>query len=105
MQTFSSVMETFMVVCFGISWPLNIVNAWKARTARGTSILFYWFIWAVYIFAIIGKIVLIMYNSSQPWYLTVRWYVMFFYMINTLMVTGGILIYLRNRKLDRLVKE
>lgn len=102
MQTFSSIMEMLMVVCFGISWPLNIFKAWKARTAKGSSVFFYWFIWIGYVFAIIGKIALIIYNAPQPWYLTVRWYVMFFYVLNTLMVTCGIWIYFRNKKLDKM---
>lgn len=105
MQTVSSVMEMLMVVCFGISWPLNIIKAFKACTAEGSSVLFYWFIWIGYLFAIIGKIALIIYHAPQPWYLTVRWYVMFFYLLNTLMVSCGILIYLRNKKLDQIAQR
>ena len=101
MDTLASMMEMLMVVCFGLSWPLNIAKAWKARTAKGTSVLFYFFIWIGYIFAMIGKGRLIALNAPQPWYVTVRWYVMFFYVLNTLMVTGGILIYFRNRALDK----
>ena len=100
MTTFASLMEMMMVICFGISWPLNISKAWKARTAKGASVLFYWFIWIGYICAITGKIALILHNAPQPWYESVKWYVMFFYILNTLMVSGGILIYYRNRRLD-----
>ena len=105
MTTVASIMEMLMVVCFGISWPINISKAWRSRTAKGTSVLFYFFIWIGYIFAIIGKIVLIVYNAPQPWYETVHWYVMFFYIVNILMVTAGILIYFRNKHLDKLPKE
>lgn len=101
MNTFTSLMEMLMVICFGISWPLNISKAWKACSAKGTSVMFYWFIWAGYICAILGKIVLIRNNAPTPWYQTVKWYVMFFYVLNTLMVSGGILIYYRNLKLDK----
>lgn len=101
MDTLASVMEMLMVVCFGLSWPLNIAKAWKARTAKGTSVLFYFFIWIGYIFAMIGKCRLIALNGPQPWYVTVKWYVMFFYVLNTLMVSGGIGIYFRNRALDK----
>lgn len=100
METVASIMEMLMVVCFGISWPLNIIKAWKARTAKGASVLFYFFIWIGYIFAIIGKMVLIAYNAPQAWYVTVKWYVMFFYVLNILMVSCGILIYFRNKALD-----
>lgn len=101
MDTFVSIMETLMVVCFGISWPLNIVKAWKSRTARGTSLLFYSFIWIGYIFSMAGKFALIASAAPQPWYVTVKWYVLFFYIVNIIMVTTGIAIYFRNRALDR----
>lgn len=101
MLTFASIMEMMMVVCFGISWPLNIMKAWRARTAKGTSLLFYFFIWIGYVFAIIGKFVLISYYAPQPWNVTVKWYVMFFYFLNLAMVSGGIGIYFRNRALDK----
>ena len=105
METIASVMEMLMVVCFGISWPLNIAKAWKARTAKGTSVLFYFFIWIGYVFAIVGKICLIAYNAPQAWYVTVKWYVMFFYVVNILMVSAGILIYFRNKTLDKLAER
>ncbi len=100
MDTFISIMETMMVILFGISWPINIIKAWKAKTAKGTSVLFYSFIWLGYIFALIGKFALINEHAPAPWYETVHWYVMFFYILNILMVTVGILIYFRNSILD-----
>ena len=100
METFASLMEMMMVVCFGISWPLNIVKAWKSRTAKGTSLFFYMFIWIGYVFAMTGKIVTIYNNAPNPWYETVHWYVMFFYVLNVIMVTAGIGIYFRNKFLD-----
>ena len=105
MNTFVSIMETMMVVLFGISWPLNIVKAWKSRTAQGTSLPFYSFIWLGYVFALTGKFAMIADNASQPWYETVHWYVMFFYVVNILMVTAGILIYFRNKMLDTRTKS
>ena len=98
-------MEMMMVICFGISWPLNISKAWKAKTAKGTSVMFYWFIWTGYICAIVGKIVLILNNAPHPWYESVKWYVMFFYILNTMMVSAGILIYYRNKALDKAYQD
>lgn len=100
METFASVMEMMMVVLFGLSWPLNIVKAWKAKSAKGTSVLFYAFIWLGYIFALAGKFALIKHNAPAPWYETVHWYVMFFYFVNIAMVSLGILIYFRNKLID-----
>ena len=90
-----------IVVCFGISWPLNIIKAWRSRSAKGISLPFYFFIWIGYVFAFVGKFVLIAANAPQPWYETVHWYVMFFYVLNIAMVTTGIGIYFRNKHLDK----
>ena len=100
MLTAASYMEMLMVICFGISWPINIVKAWKARSTKGISLLFYSFILAGYLFALVGKFLLIRYHAPAPWYETVHWYVMFFYVLNTIMVAGGIAIYFRNRALE-----
>ena len=32
--------EIGMILAFGISWPINLIKAWRARTTRGTSLLF-----------------------------------------------------------------
>lgn len=101
MLTFASYMEMLMVICFGISWPINIVKAWKARSTKGISLLFYTFILLGYLFALVGKLVLIAYYAPAPWYETVHWYVMFFYVLNTLMVAAGIATYFRNRSLEK----
>lgn len=100
METFASVMEMMMVLLFGISWPLNIVKAWKSKSAKGTSVLFYTFIWLGYVFALAGKFALIISNAPAPWYETVHWYVMFFYLVNIAMVSLGIIIYFRNKLID-----
>lgn len=91
----TDLLEAVMIICFGISWPLNIVKAWKARTAKGTSVLFYVCIFVGYIAGIACKITL----AAQGKY-TYN-YVFFFYILNLLMVGTGILIYLRNRELDK----
>lgn len=98
---FTSVMETLMVICFGISWPINIIKAWNSKTAKGSSVLFYFFIWIGYIFAMVGKMAMIIGNSPNPWYETVKWYVMFFYVLNIIMVSAGIIICLRNKWFDK----
>ena len=30
----SSIFETIMLICFGLSWPINVMKAYKARTAK-----------------------------------------------------------------------
>ena len=36
----SQVLEAMMLICFGISWPMNAYKANKARTAAGSSLAF-----------------------------------------------------------------
>ncbi len=110
MLTAASIMEALMVICFGLSWPLNIAKAWKARSTKGMSLLFYFFIWIGYIFAIIGKGISIYYyiyvaGTASSWTQVVKWYVMFFYVLNTAMITAGILIYFRNARLEKKAEQ
>lgn len=88
------IFEVLMLVCFGLSWPLNIIKAWKARTAKGTSVLFYFFIWFGYIFGLGNKAIKLWNGTSTPAY------VWFSYTLNLVMVSIGILIFFRNRWLD-----
>ena len=101
MLTLASFLEMLMLICFGVSWPINIAKAWKARSTKGISLPFYSLILAGYLFALVGKCLLIRYYAPAPWYETVHWYVMFFYVLNTLMVGAGIAIYFRNRALEK----
>ena len=32
--------EIIMIVSFGASWPMNVMKSWKARTAKGKSLMF-----------------------------------------------------------------
>jgi len=96
----ASILETLMMVLFGLSWPVNIHKAWTARTAKGTSVVFLFIIEVGYFVGIISKFVLIA-LAEDPWYITVPWYVITIYVINTIMVGIGIGIYFRNKKLDQ----
>ena len=87
-------LEALMVIAFGISWPMNIVKSVRARTAKGKSFLFLIFIWVGYIAGIASK--LISGNIT---------YVFFFYVLNLLMVSADIILYFRNRRLDKAVEK
>ena len=84
-----------MIVLFGVSWPVNISKLLKSRTAKGTSVLFYYLIDFGYIAGIAAKFIKLSNGIATPWY------VWFFYILNFCMVLFGIIIYYRNRKLDR----
>ncbi len=99
MGTFATILEIGMVLCFGISWPFNIVRAYKARTAKGTSISFTLLIAIGYVCGIVSKICSAAEKGAGYWKpLTILAFV--FYFINLVMVSAGILIYFRNKRLD-----
>ena len=91
----ADVFELLMIVCFGVSWPINIIKAWKARTTKGSSVQFYFLILAGYLFGITSKAIKLRHGISTPGY------VWFFYILNSVIVAVGILVWFRNRRLDR----
>ena len=91
----TDLLEAAMIICFGFSWPFNVIKAWRARTAKGTSVLFYTFIFVGYLAGITCKILLAQQGKYQ------YNYVFFFYILNSVLVGSGILVYFRNRRLDR----
>lgn len=102
LQVMSIVFDIIMVVCFGASWPFNIIRSYKSRTAKGTSIQFMLLIEVGYIAGIMCKVFTMIYNHGLTW----LGYVAFsFYIINLLMVLTGIIIYFRNKKFDKLREQ
>ncbi len=89
--------EIAMIVAFGISWPINLVKAWKARTTRGTSILFLSLIFLGYIAGIISKFC----NADYMAHFGQRWYVLIVYFLNLIVVGANIYVYYLNWKIDK----
>ena len=93
----AEILEITMILCFGCSWPINVIKSYKARTAKGKSILFLLFIFVGYVAGIASKF-------ANPEYMAAfadKWYVLVFYFINITMVTADIILYIRNLRLDR----
>ena len=86
-----------MVVSFGVSWPMNIIRSYKARTAKGKSIMFLCFIFFGYIAGILSKFL----NEAYLASFADKWYVVVFYCINLVMVGIDIGLYVRNTLLDK----
>lgn len=86
----SSILETLMLVCFGLSWPINLMKAYKARTAKGSSLFFILLIITGYIAGILAKLV-----SGQINYVLIA------YVFNLVMVSLNLLVYFRNTALDK----
>ncbi len=93
----ADILEVIMIVSFGASWPLNVIKSYKARTAKGKSLGFLCLIFFGYVAGIASKIL----NESYMASFSSKWYVLFFYVLNLLMVGADLCIYFRNRKLDK----
>ena len=85
----ANILEVIMLLCFGASWPINLSKAVRARTAKGTSLPFFLLIEFGYFCGIAAKIISGRVN-----------YVLFFYVLNILVVGANIAVYFRNRRID-----
>ena len=81
----SQILEVIMVLAFGFAWPTSIINSIKARTAKGKSPFFLAIIIFGYVCGIGSKFLSGNLN----------------YIINLIMVSTDLLIYFRNKKLDK----
>lgn len=97
MEILSEILEIIMVVSFGASWPLNVMKSWKARTTKGKSLPFLCLILFGYVAGIASKLV----NESYMASFATKWYVLFFYVLNFVMVSVDLAIYIRNYQLDK----
>lgn len=92
----SSILETVMLICFGLSWPINVMKAYKARTTKGTSLWFILLIITGYIAGIASKFLNPDYEFN---------YVLVVYFINLIIVSLNVVVYFRNKKLDNAQKN
>lgn len=93
----SELLEIIMIISFGFSWPLNVIKSYKTRTTKGKSLSFLLLIFAGYIAGIASKFT----NTAYMAAFSQKWYVLFFYILNLLMVGTDILLYIRNWRIDR----
>ena len=93
----AEILEIVMVVSFGASWPLNVMKSYKARTAKGKSLSFLCLIFFGYIAGIASKLM----NEAYMADFSEKWYVLFFYVLNLVMVGVDLVLYFRNKALDK----
>ena len=98
MPTLAEILEIVMIVSFGASWPLNLMKSYKARTTKGKSLPFLLLIFFGYVAGIASKLV----SESYMANIGQKWYVLFFYVLNFIMVGADIVMYARNAKLDKM---
>jgi len=85
----SSIFEAAMLICFGLAWPFSIYKSWTSRTNKGKSSFFLGVLFLGYIFGLLFKITG---NTDR---------IIFLYILNGTMILTDILIYFRNKKIDK----
>lgn len=83
----STIFESLMILCFGISWPISVMKMLKTKSIEGKSVVFSFFIWFGYCFGILGKVLSHSLNYS-----------LFFYLMNFCVVSFDIFLYFRIKK-------
>ena len=93
----AEIFEVIMIISFGVSWPVNVIKSYRSRTAKGKSLAFLLLIFLGYIAGIISKII----NENYMAQIGTKWYVLFFYVLNLLMVGIDLILYFRNVRIDK----
>lgn len=79
--------EVFMLICFGISWPISVVKSIRSKSTGGKSLVFTIVIIVGYICGIISKI-----SAGNVTY------VLWLYFFNLLMVSTDLVVYIINKR-------
>lgn len=90
----AEMLETAMLVCFGCSWPMNLIKNIKAKTAKSMSLKFIALIIIGYIAGITAKIINHRFN-----------YVLVVYLLNLVVVMMNLAVYFINRKYDKVLDQ
>lgn len=85
----SQLLEAAMLICFGCSWPMNLIKNIKCKSAKSMSLPFILLITAGYIAGISAKLITHQIN-----------YVLVVYILNIVIVSMNIAVYFYNRRLD-----
>lgn len=85
----AEILETAMLICFGLSWPLNVYKNIKARTAKSMSLQFILLIIVGYVAGITAK--LLNHRIIMFWSYT---------SLNLVIVSINVFVYFINKKHD-----
>lgn len=91
----SEILEIFMIVLFGCSWPNNIITSLRNKSTKGKSLAFLLLIDIGYVCGIVSKFISPTFNWAD------KWYVVFFYILNFVMVTTDLILYFHYRKKEK----
>jgi hypothetical protein len=90
MEALADILESCMLLAFGLAWPANIINSLKVKSSRGRSPVFLFIVNIGYVFGLSAKVI----GGDLN-------YVAFFYILNMAMVSFDAYLYYRYRARDR----
>ena len=85
----AEILETLMILSFGVSWPINLAKAIRSRSTGGKSIMFDYLIGTGYVCGILSKILSHNFNLA-----------FWFYFPNITLVCTDFCLYFRNKKIE-----
>ena len=80
------VLESIMLICFGISWPISVYKSYKSKSTEGKSMIFLLAIMIGYIAGITAKVAGGAIN-----------YVLIIYIFNLIVVSTDFVLYFVNK--------
>ncbi|MGN0467108.1 MAG: hypothetical protein ACI4GY_00100 [Acutalibacteraceae bacterium] len=89
-MTAAEILESLMLICFGLSWPMSVYKNIKAKSAKNMSLPFILLICFGYVAGITAKI--ITHNLS---------YVLIVYALNLVIVSANVIVYFINKNYDK----
>lgn len=84
-----ALLETIMLLCFGLSWPISLLRSLRAKSARSTSVAFMCLILFGYFAGTAAKVMTTGCN-----------FVFYVYLFNIVMVSANLFVTLYNRAKD-----
>lgn len=88
-MSIASLLESIMIICFGLSWPLSIRRSLTSKSTKGKSLMFMLFILIGYFCGLGSKFLTQTYNLA-----------FWFYFPNIIMVATDIILYFRNKRYE-----
>ena len=97
----AGILETVMLICFGFSWPINLVKNYRLRSAKSMSLPFLLLIWFGYVAGVTAKLIALFDPSlADP-----KWYLLAIYILNLGMMCANLAVYFRNAHLDKMAES
>lgn len=89
-EKMAEILESVMLICFGLSWPINVWKNIKSKSAKNMSLKFILLIIVGYIAGIVAKLSKGAVN-----------YVLVVYILNLAIVSVNVVVYFVNKRYDQ----